>query len=492
MAGQMKLGELLGGLTERREEGFLPSQYEAVVKALVCDSRLVEPGCVFVAVKGPKVDGHDYINEALSKGAMAVVAQRPVDGAACVVVPDSREALGRLAQAFYSEPGKSMKKVAVTGTNGKTTFCYILRSILKAAGHESIMFGTTGHMIGEEFVPAINTTPGPLLLAELMARARARGIKYVVQEASSEALDQGRLAGLSFEVAVFTNLSGDHLDYHGTMEKYLAAKAGLFEGLKDGAVAVLNRAELASEELAKRSRAKKIWYGLSDEADVWASELNSEADGSSFVLSCAGEKLKVKSRLAGTHNVMNALAAAGAAVALGIDGKTIAEGISRLESVPGRLEAVPWDGPFQVLVDYAHTHDALGNVLRALRAITKNKLIVVFGCGGDRDKSKRAKMGAQASALADKIFVTSDNPRTEDPNEIIEQIMVGISEQAREHTQVIADRREAIEAALAEASLGDVVLIAGKGHETYQIVGDERRPFDDRQVAAEWMKKNQK
>jgi len=225
---------------------------------------------------------------------------------------------------------------------------------------------------------------------------------------------------------------------------------------------------------------------------VRASGLNSGADGSRFVLSCAGKKVKVKSRLPGTHNVVNALAAAGAAVALGIDAATIAEGIGRLEAVPGRLEAVQWDGPFQVLVDYAHTHDALGNVLRAVRAITEKELIVVFGCGGDRDKTKRAKMAAQASALADKIFVTSDNPRTEEPKEIIRQIMVGISRQARRHTQVIADRREAIQAALGTAGPGDVVLVAGKGHERYQIVGEERRPFDDRQVAAKWLKKNQK
>jgi len=328
-----------------------------------------------------------------------------------------------------------------------------------------------------------------LELAELMARAKARGIRYAVLEASSHALDQGRLAGIDFEVAVFTNLSGDHLDYHGTMEEYFAAKAGLFEGLAAGALAVLNRAEPSSEELARRSAAKKIWYGLGTRAKVRASGLNSGADGSSFVLSCAGRKLKVKSRLPGTHNVVNALAAAGAAVALGIDAKTIGEGIGRLEAVPGRLEAVEWDGPFRVLVDYAHTHDALGNVLRAVRAITEKKLIVVFGCGGDRDKSKRPKMGAEASALADKIFVTSDNPRTEEPEEIIKQIMVGISGRARRHTEVMCDRREAIHAALASAGPGDVVLVAGKGHETYQIVGDERRPFDDKKVAAEWMSK---
>lgn len=490
MAGEMKLGKLLGTLEDRREEGIIPSQHQATVQALACDSRLVEPGTVFVAVKGPWLDGHDYISEALSKGALAIVAQRPITGAPCVVVPDSQLALGKLAQAFYAEPGQSMTKIAVTGTNGKTTFCYILRSILKAAGHESLMFGTIGHMIGQEFAPAGNTTPGPLELAELMGKACSAGIRYVVLEASSHALDQGRLAGLNFEVAVFTNLSGDHLDYHGSMEQYLQAKAILFEGLTGTATAVLNRDDPASQELAKRTQAKNIWYGLSSDDNVWASDLSGGVDGSRFVLNCAGSELKVKIQLAGRHNVMNALAAAGAAMALGVDGKTIAQGIAQLEAVPGRLEAVNWDGPFQVLVDYAHTHDALGNVLRALRAITKNKLIVVFGCGGDRDKTKRPKMGAAASAQADKIFVTNDNPRTEDPTQIIQQILAGISSQAQDRTQVIADRQEAIHAALSSAQPSDVVLIAGKGHETYQIIGTERRPFDDRQVVAQWLSKN--
>jgi len=482
----IQLNQLLTVLPQRKELGHL--QPEAVVTDLVCDSRTVTPGSVFVAVKGPDLDGHQFISQAVEKGALAVVCQQQVDGVPCVVVPDSRIALGSLAQAFYGQPAKSLCNVAVTGTNGKTTFCYLLRSILKAAGHESVMFGTTGHMIGDEFIPALTTTPSPLELAKLMARARDTGAKFAILEASSHALDQQRLAGIDFDVAVFTNLSGDHLDYHGSMEQYRRAKAKLFEHLQPIAIAVLNRADPTSADLVRRTPAKrKIWYGLGTRAEVRATDLNITAAGSSFILNCAGNKLPVNSRLPGTHNVANCLAAAAAALALGLDPKTIVDGLGKLQSVPGRLEPVPWSGPFSVLVDYAHTHDALANVLRAVRAITQQQLIVVFGCGGDRDRSKRPKMAAQASDLADRIFVTSDNPRTEDPEEIIRQILTGITTQARPRTQVITDRRQAIEAALASAAGGDVVLIAGKGHESYQIIGTERRPFDDRAVAAEWL-----
>ena len=484
--GNITLSDLLTVLPDRTEDGPLPPK--AVVNDLICDSRAVQPGSVFVAVRGPNLDGHQFIGEAVEKGALAIVAERPVDGVPCVVVPDSRIALGLLAQAFYGQPAKSLTKVAVTGTNGKTTFCYLLRSILAAAGQSCAMFGTTGHCLADEFIPALTTTPSALELAELMARARDTGVKFAVLEASSHALDQHRLAGIDFEVAVFTNLSGDHLDYHGSMEQYLQAKAKLFEQLRPQATAVLNRADSASEDLARRTPAKKkIWYGLGVPADLSASDLSSTAAGSSFVLNCAGTKLPVGSHLPGTHNVVNCLAAAAAALALDIDPKTIVAGIQQLRAVPGRLEPVPWSGPFSVLVDYAHTHDALANVLRAVRAITKRELIVVFGCGGDRDRSKRPKMAAQACDLADKIFVTSDNPRTEDPEDIIRQILVGITRQAHSRTQAITDRRQAIEAALASAQPGDVVLLAGKGHESYQIIGTQRRPFDDKAVAAEWL-----
>jgi UDP-N-acetylmuramoyl-L-alanyl-D-glutamate--2,6-diaminopimelate ligase len=350
------------------------------------------------------------------------------------------------------------------------------------------MFGTTGHMIGDEFIPALTTTPSALELAQLMAWARDTGAKFAILEASSHALDQQRLAGIDFDVAVFTNISGDHLDYHGSMEQYRRAKAKLFEHLQPTAIAVLNRADPTSADLARQTPAKeKIWYGLGTQAEVRATDLNITAAGSSFILNCADNKLPVNSRLPGTHNVANCLAAAATALALGLPLKTIVDGLGQLQSVPGRLEPVPWPGPFSVLVDYAHTHDALANVLRAVQAITQRQLIVVFGCGGDRDRSKRPKMAAQASDLADRIFVTSDNPRTEDPDDIIRQILKGITRQARPRTQVITDRRAAIEAALASAAPGDVVLLAGKGHESYQIIGSQRRPFDDRAIAAEWL-----
>ena len=488
MAGEIRLGRLLDTLKERREVGDI--QRETVVQKVVCDSRAVRPGCVFVAVKGPAADGHNYISKAVNAGALAVVAQRAVEGAACVVVPDSRAAMGRLAQTFYGQPAAEMTKVAVTGTNGKTTFCYLLRSILQAAGHESAMFGTTGHFVGQDFVPAGTTTPGPLELAKLMAEARAAGIDYAVLEASSHALDQGRLEGMEFEVGVFTNLTGDHLDYHGSMEQYLAAKAKLFEQLAPGATAVLNRDQPASAEFARLFDGAKLWYGLGGKVDVGARGVVAAADGSRFVLRCGGQDVAAEVHLPGEHNVANSLAAAAAGMALGIEPEVIAAGLGRLEAVPGRLEPVAWDGPFHVLVDYAHTDDALANVLRAVREITEREMIVVFGCGGDRDRSKRPRMAARASELADRIFVTSDNPRTEQPAEIIAEIMAGITDQARARTVAITDRAEAIGAALAAAQPGDVVLIAGKGHETYQIIGTRRRDFDDRVVAKEWLEKS--
>ena len=485
--GSTRLSDLLTVLPNRTE--VIPLDPQALVTDLVCDSRTVTPASVFVAVKGPDVDGHQFISQAIEKGALAIVCEQPADGIPCVVVPDSRIALGQLAQAFYGQPAKDLSNIAVTGTNGKTTFCYLLRSILQAAGQSCAMFGTTGHSLADEFIPALTTTPSGLQLAKLMARARDAGAKFAVMEASSHALDQHRLAGIDFQVAVFTNLSGDHLDYHGSMEQYLNAKAKLFEQLTPSAIAVLNRADPASENLAQLTKAEKlIWYGLGTQADLSASDIRSTANGSSFILNCLGQKLPVNSRLPGTHNVANCLAAAAAAMALDIDPKTIVDGLGKLQSVPGRLEPVPWSGPFSVLVDYAHTHDALANVLRAVRAITQRQLIVVFGCGGDRDRSKRPKMAAEACDLADRIFVTSDNPRTEDPQTIIREILTGISPQARPRTQVITDRRAAIETALALAAPGDVVLIAGKGHENYQIIGTQRRPFDDKAIAADWLK----
>ena len=484
--GSTTLSDLLRVLPDHTQAGTLKPQ--AVVTDLVCDSRAVTPGSVFVAVKGPDLDGHKFISQAIERGALAIVCDQPADGVPCVVVPDSRVALGQLAQVFYGQPAKDLSNIAVTGTNGKTTFCYLLRSILNTAGQSCAMFGTTGHCLADEFIPALTTTPSALELAKLMARARDSGAKFAILEASSHALDQHRLAGIDFDVAVFTNLSGDHLDYHGSMDQYRRAKAKLFEQLPQNSIAVLNRADPASEHLAQLTSAKKkIWYGLGTRADVRATDLNITAAGSSFVLNCDGKKLPVNSHLPGTHNVTNCLAAAAAALALDIPPKTIVDGIQQLQSVPGRLEPVLWSGPFSVLVDYAHTHDALANVLRAVRAITQRQLIVVFGCGGDRDRSKRPKMAAQACDLADRIFVTSDNPRTEDPETIIREIMTGITRQARPRTQVIPDRRQAIEVALASATPGDVVLIAGKGHENYQIIGTQRRPFDDRAIAAEWL-----
>ena len=443
------------------------------VTSLVCDSRQAGPGACFVAIAGTRDDGHRYIPAAVAAGCSAVICQ---DHAAAPDVPtavlaDTRQAVGPLAQALVGWPARKLITVGVTGTNGKTTVTWLLRRSLEMAGHRAGLLGTIRYETGPRTLAAQTTTPDPIALAEMMAEMVADGRTHLVMEMSSHALDQHRAAGIDFAVGVMTNLTGDHLDYHGTMEEYLSAKLELFRSLAPTAAAIVNRDDPAGDVFAEASAAPITWYGLSPAADVQGRIERIDIDGTGFAIVTAAGETPVATPLIGRHNVFNCLAAASAAVALGVDLDTVASALADVPHIPGRLERVPTDRDFAVFVDYAHTDDALVNVLSSLRPVTDGRLIVVFGCGGDRDRTKRPRMARAAQTHADRIVITSDNPRTEDAQAIIDEIAAGLDRSGLARSRIEPDRRTAIAAALDLAEAGDVVLIAGKGHETYQIIG---------------------
>ena len=457
------------------------------VSGLSDDSRRCGPGCCFVAVRGTSADGHRHLGSAIANGAAAVVCEDPsavANGAAAAIVADTRQAAGRLAQAMLGFPARKLTKIGVTGTNGKTTVASLIRGILDSAGHRCGVLGTISHQTGRRSVAAGNTTPGAVETAGLIAEMVQAARTHLVMEVSSHALDQDRTAGIDFDVAVFTNLSGDHLDYHGTRAEYLAAKRKLFEPLGPGAKAVINRDDERADAIAADLSAPITWYGLTPAAALHAVIERIDAEGTHFAMIHGGRAVPVSTPLIGRHNVSNCLAAAGAAMALGLDAETAAAGLAKVTRVPGRLERVAAAAPYQVFVDYAHTDDALKNVLGAMKPVVRDgRLILVFGCGGDRDRTKRPRMADVACRYADRIVVTSDNPRSEEPGAIIEEILVGLDAAGRKKTDVEPDRRSAIERAIGLAQPGDMVLIAGKGHEDYQIIGSKRLHFDDVEVA---------
>jgi len=458
-------------------------------RRICCDSRQIKPGDVFVAVKGVHVDGNDFITDAVARGAQVVVAQQPVpvgQGVELVLVDDSARALAELAQASRGQPSKKLKVLGVTGTNGKTTVAYLTRAMLRAGGMGCGMVGTVEYDLGDGHVQkADNTTPDAVQLAEMMARMCDNGLEAMVMECSSHGLDQQRTAAIDFQAAAFTNLSGDHLDYHGSIEAYLTAKSRLFEGLGEDATAVLNAQDKASKHLAKLTRAKVWYYGLDGDYDIAAEIQDAGLWGTRFGMKLLGEELTVHLSLPGAYNVSNCLAAAALARAAGVSVEAIGSALAEFNGVPGRLERIEGTKDFTVLVDYAHTDDALRHVLETVRALTQRKLIVVFGCGGDRDRSKRPRMAQAVEKWADRIILTNDNPRRESPADIFGDVRAGFSAQGKKKVTEIAQRRQAIEFAIGIARKDDVVLIAGKGHEDYQILGDKRIDFDDRKVVRE-------
>ena len=458
------------------------------ITGVVCDSRQVRPGSVFVAIPGQRVDGWAYLDDAIERGAVAVVTEHdePVHAAVCRVrVQDARRAAAHASAVFYDHPADRLDVVGITGTNGKTTSAYMVRAVLEAAGRRPGLLTTVSYEVGARVIPAGRTTPEATELHRLLSQMVAAGCGSVAMEVSSHALVQQRTAGIDFDVGVFTNLTRDHLDYHGSMEAYFDAKQSLFRSLGQGTKAAT--AVVCTDHEWGRRLAEMPWHvapvvttGLEGSPAVGVSELSLTANGSRFRVRTPWGSADVRLPLMGRFNVRNALSAIGACGALGVDVKVAAQALSGLVRVPGRLERVPVNAPFDIYVDYAHTDDALARVLETLREISAGRLVVVFGCGGNRDRSKRPEMGRVAAAAADVTVLTSDNPRREDPMAIIGEIRAGFD--AAKPLEVVEDRHAAIERALELARPGDAVLIAGKGHETFQEFANTTVPFDDRQV----------
>lgn len=473
----MHLHTLLSQLRPRPSVAGVPN---VVITGITEDSRLVAPGDLFVARAGTRTDGSAYLRDAVSRGAAAaIVTGRSADCAIPqVVVKDPGAIISHLAHAFHGNPTETLRVLGVTGTNGKTTTTYLIRHLLSSVRQRCGMIGTVEIDDGRTRREATMTTPGPVELASLFATMRDKGCRAAAMETSSHALAQGRGAAIQYAGAGFSNLTGDHLDYHGTMENYAAAKAILFSSLDPDAVAVINGDDKWSDRMIQDCPARIFRFGFGKNADYRARDVEVTASGTNFTLCTPDGKAAVNMGLIGKHNVENALLAAGlVGEVFGLTVQQIAAGLKTATGAPGRLQTVRVGQPFAVLVDYAHTDDALENVLSALRPLTKGKLRVLFGCGGDRDASKRPRMAKVAEKLADVVYITSDNPRTEQPQAILNQICAGLS--GKTECIVEIDRRAAIERIMAEAQPGDVVLLAGKGHENYQIIGTEKHHFDD-------------
>ncbi len=448
------------------------------------ESGVVQPGGLFAALPGTRGHGIRYLPEAMTRGAMSLLTERAVPECQLpqCVVRDVRVAFGRLCHALYRDPSRTLNLAGITGTNGKTTTTYMIRAILEAAGHPTGLSGTIEIDDGEQAISSRLTTPGCRELAEWAAKLRRAGYRHAAMEVSSHALDQGRLAGMQLDVALVTNLTQDHFDYHGDIEAYRAAKAQIFGHIRPGGVAILNADDpgAMSFEPAAGSAARMVTFGFDERADVRARMLDTTVNGSVFEVTANDKTATLRTPLIGRHNVSNALAAIAVCRTFGIELSDMERGLAALTSVPGRMQRIATSEPFAAWVDYAHTDDGLRRAIAAVRPLIAGRLILVFGAGGDRDPIKRPLMGV-AAASADLVFVTSDNPRSEAPEAIVRDILSGWPT-ATALPQVVLDREAAIFAAVASAQPGDGVLIAGKGHEAYQQIGSEKRPFCDRET----------
>ncbi|MEY4705779.1 MAG: UDP-N-acetylmuramoyl-L-alanyl-D-glutamate--2,6-diaminopimelate ligase [Nitrospirota bacterium] len=491
----LTLTQLLAALRGQVEILEQRGHVSCPVQGITDDSRAVKAGSLFIAVKGECVDGHDFVEQAVKAGAVAVIAQAPAASGALpfVRVADSRKALGLLGSRFYGDPSAHLKMIGVTGTNGKTTTTYLCKSLLEGIGRRVGLIGTVGYQIGEETVPASHTTPGALDLQALLAKMVEVGLNATVMEVSSHALALDRTSGCEYDVAVFTNLTQDHLDFHRTMDEYFEAKLKLFTGLaggqKTGKRAIVNLDDPRGSAI-RAACPVPVWsYAIQNQADLKAEGVRLLLAGTAFTAATPAGSFTVESQLVGEHNVYNLLGAIGVALHDGATIDQIREATAQIANVPGRFERVSSGQDFTVVVDYAHTEDALVRLLTAAQAVKTGRIITVFGCGGDRDRGKRPKMGRAAVEYSDVVVLTSDNPRTEDPMAILREAEVGVRDALthRSHVQycLVPDRREAIGAAIREAHRGDMVLIAGKGHEDYQIIGTKKFHFDDREVARE-------
>jgi UDP-N-acetylmuramoyl-L-alanyl-D-glutamate--2,6-diaminopimelate ligase len=493
----MKLSQLLEGITVTKlfqtVYGKMVTTHDVQIERLQYDSRKVQRNDCFIALKGGKYDGHAFIQGAMNQGAKVIVLQHEEvlpdslcmhSGVIKVLVPDTRKALAMMASNYYGHPSEKMKFIGVTGTNGKTTTSHLVKSILEAAGEKVGLVGTIEYKIGERILPATHTTPESLELNELFGQMVEGGCTSVAMEVSSHALDQSRIYGLDFDVAIFTNLTQDHLDYHRTMDKYFEAKKVLFTELKPASYAVINHDDRWGVMIHDSIRTKVISYGIASAADVQAKDLKFAMTGTTLTINNGHGELTFTSSLIGKFNVYNILAAYSTGLALGIPREQIIQGINNMKNVRGRFERINAPAGWTAIVDYAHTPDALENCLKTVQDVlpsqNRGRIITVFGAGGDRDKTKRPLMGRIAGDYSDIVIVTSDNPRTEEPEKIIDDIIRGVTR----HASVLreTDRRTAIERAISCAQRGDVILIAGKGHEDYQIIGQEKIHFSDREI----------
>jgi UDP-N-acetylmuramoyl-L-alanyl-D-glutamate--2,6-diaminopimelate ligase len=477
----MRLGDLVAGIDGVR----LETGQDQVVTDVAYDSRKVQPGTLFVAIRGLATDGNQFVESARKKGAVAVASEEPPrPGIPWLQVADAREALATLSATLLGHPADALRLVGVTGTNGKTTTAYLVDAALRAAGQRVGLLGTVQYRIGDRLAEAVRTTPESSDLQKLFREMVDARCSHAVLEVSSHSLSLKRVHGCAFEVAVFTNLTRDHLDFHGDMDRYFAAKRVLFDTLlREDGHAVLNADDDRCAELAATSRGQVTTYAIEHEADLRAEAIALSLSGTSFRVRTRAGVLEIRTPLLGRFNVQNLLAALGTCLALGLDPETAVRGLENLKGVSGRMERVDAGQDFTVVVDYAHTDDALKNLLETVRELKPRRILTVFGCGGDRDKTKRPLMGAVAARLSDVIVITSDNPRTEPPEAIVEDIQRGINGYRKAERLVIVDRRDAIAKALEMAGAGDAVVIAGKGHETSQVLRDRTVPFDDRQVA---------
>ncbi|MEA3422705.1 MAG: UDP-N-acetylmuramoyl-L-alanyl-D-glutamate--2,6-diaminopimelate ligase [Bacillota bacterium] len=455
------------------------------IKGVAYDSRKVEEGYIFVAIKGFKVDGHDFVDQAIKKGAALIVVEREIGlDINFIKVESSRISLALISRNYYEDPTRSINLIGVTGTNGKTSITYIVRDMLTSMNFESGLIGTIQNCIGNEIVETDSTTPESLQLNEMFSKMKNKNIKHAVMEVSSHALSLSRVHALDFDIATFTNLTQDHLDYHENMNNYFNEKRKLFEIAKKN---LINIDDEYGEKLYNEYKEKSYSYSIKKDADFSASSIEMSSIGTSFVLTYQNSRHLISTPFYGDIYVLNVIAAIGSLVALGMNMDDVGKAAESIKPVQGRLERVQNDLGINILVDYAHTPDALNNVLTIGKSFTKGRLISVFGCGGDRDKTKRPKMGRISEEIADFTIVTSDNPRTEDPEMIIKDILTGIQENSNRYT-VISDRKIAIEKSIEIAKPGDTIIIAGKGHETYQIIGTVKSHFSDVEVALEYIK----
>ncbi len=484
----MKLKQIIAEMGEADAVGLIDRD----ISGIAYDSRRVTPGMIFVAIPGRNVDGHEYISRAINQGAAAVICENdavPNSRADIIRVPDTRVALARTAAAFYAHPSDQLEVVGVTGTNGKTTVSFMTKHILERAGKAAGLLGTVRYEIGERTIPAQRTTPEALEIQQMMRQMLRSGCSACVMEASSHGLEQNRVDQVEFNVGVFTNLTAEHLDFHGSLESYFAAKRKLFESLRTGKKAAVGVANIDDAHGARLVREMEglsfVTYGRAASADLRLKDVSVSAEGTHFEFVARGVAHACRLPLIGRYNADNALAAIGAAMALGAPVAEAAEALTTLPVVPGRLEPVEAGQGFKVYVDYAHTDDALAKALETVREVTPGRVILLFGCGGDRDAGKRRRMGEVAARMSDLTVITSDNPRSEDPERIANEILDGFTAVRTEGVSLETDRARAIEETVWMAQPGDSVVIAGKGHETYQEFENTVVPFDDRIHARE-------